>query len=815
MNLFSQDKANESLSISKYIVAGGVGSLLIFFLIQKSLPLNSRKARNYYQDIQIALQKVYQLDKNLSTIDSVAKQLPLDSSIATASKAIETLEEIPGFLNSKQQEALKKKIEAQKLLLSKQSQLISQLQVAEAEFQQSCLLIPQIKQETIDNPQVLGSKIIATSNLFLLLNNLFDLSILYCQNSNEVLASSIKVKIDEIDTLLEQNKFADSRFIVTEFVNQNSNIIIQNKIVNSLQQNLKLENLIEQLQKLQISFLEQHQVQLGKINNYRLITVFFCLLITIAVAYKIISNLARTNRGIVKILEGFTKELETKVEERTAQLEDSIQNTEAALTEAQNANKAKSRFLANMSHELRTPLNAILGFTQLMTRDASIGAEQQENLKIINRSGEHLLKLINDILEMSKIEVGQITLNENHFDLHLMLKSIEEMLRLKAEAKELKLLFNISPDVPQVIYTDEGKLRQILINLLGNALKFTDNGMITLTVKLEENCSLSPDKIDFLFSDTCALFFSVEDTGAGIAPEEMGQLFTPFEQTNIGRVSNEGTGLGLSICHKFVELMGGELQVQSTVGQGSTFFFNILLRMPGTTLKETISQVKSLPRKVVGLAAGQSQKRILAVDDVAASRLLLSKLLSSIGFAVQEAGDGEEAIAVWQRWHPDLILMDMRMPKINGYEATKRIKAQEKGQETIIIALTASAFEEEKVVILSAGCDDFMRKPFKEDELLAKIGQYLAVDYLYEESEDATPEPERLLMELTSENLTVMPTQWRSQLYEAAAQVDNQEIFKLLTEIPDEYESLARGLENLAEQFRCDKIIDLAKSSNQ
>ena len=815
MNLFSQDKANESLSISKYIVAGGVGSLLIFFLIQKSLPLNSRKARNYYQDIQIALQKVYQLDKNLSTIDSVAKQLPLDSSIATASKAIETLEEIPGFLNSKQQEALKKKIEAQKLLLSKQSQLISQLQVAEAEFQQSCLLIPQIKQETIDNPQVLGSNIIATSNLFLLLNNLFDLSILYCQNSNEVLASSIKVKIDEIDTLLEQNKFADSRFIVTEFVNQNSNIIIQNKIVNSLQQNLKLENLIEQLQKLQISFLEQHQVQLGKINNYRLITVFFCLLITIAVAYKIISNLARTNRGIVKILEGFTKELETKVEERTAQLEDSIQNTEAALTEAQNANKAKSRFLANMSHELRTPLNAILGFTQLMTRDASIGAEQQENLKIINRSGEHLLKLINDILEMSKIEVGQITLNENHFDLHLMLKSIEEMLRLKAEAKELKLLFNISPDVPQVIYTDEGKLRQILINLLGNALKFTDNGMITLTVKLEENCSLSPDKIDFLFSDTCALFFSVEDTGAGIAPEEMGQLFTPFEQTNIGRVSNEGTGLGLSICHKFVELMGGELQVQSTVGQGSTFFFNILLRMPGTTLKETISQVKSLPRKVVGLAAGQSQKRILAVDDVAASRLLLSKLLSSIGFAVQEAGDGEEAIAVWQRWHPDLILMDMRMPKINGYEATKRIKAQEKGQETIIIALTASAFEEEKVVILSAGCDDFMRKPFKEDELLAKIGQYLAVDYLYEESEDATPEPERLLMELTSENLTVMPTQWRSQLYEAAAQVDNQEIFKLLTEIPDEYESLARGLENLAEQFRCDKIIDLAKSSNQ
>ncbi len=213
------------------------------------------------------------------------------------------------------------------------------------------------------------------------------------------------------------------------------------------------------------------------------------------------------------------------------------------------------------------------------------------------------------------------------------------------------------------------------------------------------------------------------------------------------------------------------------------------------------------------MAPNQREYRILAVDDVAASRLLLNKLLTGIGFLVQEAGDGEEAISLWQEWHPDLILMDMRMPIIDGYEATKRIKAQAQGKNTTIIALTASAFEEEKVEILSAGCDDFMRKPFKESELLTKIGQYLNINYLYEEK-TAQSQSQELLLELTRESLTIMPQQWRSQLYEAAAQVDNQEIFQLLSEIPDDYQSLAKGLADLAEQFRCDKIIDLAKSGD-
>ncbi|MEM7592153.1 MAG: ATP-binding protein [Cyanobacteria bacterium P01_A01_bin.83] len=816
MKLFAQDKAKEILSIYGYIAAGGVGSLLVLFLIQRSLPLNKQTATKYYQNIEISLQEVFELKEYLLINQNLAKSSTenIAMQLEVVEQAINSLKDIPSFYEKQQQDTLQEEVNNKLELLSAQSKIVNQLQSAQSEFKESCARIPELKDEMINNPNVLGNNIRVSSDLFILLQDLLNISILYCQNTDQELGADIQKKIGEISFLLEQEQFVNNKFVISEFINYSSNITEQNKTISLLEAQLNFDILVKELQKTESEYLSYYQNRLQEINNYRLYSLLFCLLITIFISYKVIGNLSRTNRNIVKILEGFTKELETKVEERTAQLEASIQNTEAALAQAQNANQAKSRFLANMSHELRTPLNAILGFTQLMTRDASIGYEQQENLKIINRSGEHLLRLINDILEMSKIEVGQITLNESRFDLHLMLKNIEEMLRLKANAKNLKLLFDISSNVPQLIYTDEGKLRQIIINLLGNALKFTEKGSITLKVRWEENEQLAQDKIDFLFSDTDSLFFSVEDTGPGIEPEEMEQLFTPFEQTKIGRVSNEGTGLGLSICHKFVELMGGELKATSTVGEGSCFFFNILLREEAELIVEPVPQVDPESRKIMGLAPGQRQYRILAVDDVAASRLLLTKLLTAIGFLVEEAGNGQEAINLWQQWHPDLILMDMRMPVLDGYEATKQIKAQTKGKETIIIALTASAFEEERVVILSAGCDDFMRKPFKEAELLTKIGQHLALKYLYEEEDDDIAEA-ILLEELTSESLTVMPQQWRSQLYEAAAQVDNQEIFKLLAEIPDEYESLAKGLENLAEQFRCDKIIDLAQSSRQ
>ena len=805
MNLFSAGKQN-SRSIYGYVIAGGLGSLLMLFLIQKSLPLNRQRASQYHQDIQSAKQKMFDLEKDLLTTFSANSNISFDSQIEAIESAIDVLQEIPSFIPQSEQNRLRNKLEGQEKVLATQFEAISRLQNAHSSLNQACVRIPSLQSELARNPQTLGSNVAAGSELREVLNNLLDVSRQYCQNPSNELKATIQQNLAAINSLLNRD-YADNKFIVTEFIGYSQQIISDSNVINYLNRQIEFTTVINRLQGTEEDYLELYYQQLQKINGYRVVCFILIISIVVFIAYKINSNLARTNRDIVKILESFTKELETKVEERTAQLEDSIQTTEAALTQAQNANLAKSRFLANMSHELRTPLNAILGFTQLMTRDSTIGEEQQENLKIINRSGEHLLRLINDILEMSKIEVGQITLNESQFDLHLMLKSIEEMLRLKANAKNLKLSFQIASDVPKIIYTDEGKLRQIIINLLGNALKFTQEGAVTLSVKTDKNTQPTADKIDFLFSDTYALKFAVEDTGPGIEPEEMAGLFTPFEQTKIGRVSNEGTGLGLSICHKFVDLMGGELKADSTPGKGSVFFFDILIRVQDLPTLEAVSQPVE-ERKIIGLALKREYK-ILAVDDVPASRLLLRKLLTGVGFAVEEAGDGEEAIAQWSSWQPDLILMDMRMPVLDGYEATKRIKAEPKGKETVIIALTASAFEEERVVILSAGCDDFMRKPFKEGELLEKIGQYLDVEYVYEQESKlptVAPSPE-----ITPDSLTVMPERWRSQLYDAATKVDNQEIYQLLAEIPDEYEALAQGLAELAEQFRCDKIIDLAK----
>ena len=813
MSLSFKEKTQNLLSVGRYIAAGGIGSLLIVFLLRNSLSLDNRSAKDYYRRLQVALQKIHQLDKNLVALQSGDSDLEnLESQTAAATQGLVDLKDTPNFLSQAKQDSIEASLETKESLLASQSKLTASLRNSQKSLIQSCSKIADFKQETVDNQTGLGRMITNDRQLLTAINSLIDASIIYCQNRKTHLREIVENQISEINFVIETQQLDKSKFLVNELVDYSQNIITQSKTQADLAPKISLDSLISELEKLNLEYLDIYQQQLRKTSNYRLISTLFVLAIVIFVAYKIISNLARTNRNIVKILEGFTQELETKVEERTSQLEESILKTETALAQAQNANQAKSRFLANMSHELRTPLNAILGFTQLMTRDTSIGREQQENLKIINRSGEHLLKLINDILEMSKIEVGQITINESQFDLHLMLKSIEEMLRLKANAKKLNLNFEIASDVPRFIETDEGKLRQILINLLGNSLKFTQTGSIILKVRKESNQRLAQEQIEFLFTDTYSLYFAVEDTGPGIEPEEIEQLFTPFEQTKVGRVSNEGTGLGLSICHKFVELMGGELEAESMVGQGSIFYFQLPLREQSGKIN-IVNQDGDLG-KVMGLADKSATYKILAVDDVAASRLLLNKLLTTVGFEVKEAGDGQEAISLWQEWQPDLILMDMRMPIIDGYEATRQIKAQDKGKDTIIVALTASAFEEERIEILSAGCDDFMRKPFKEEELLAKIGQYLNVTYLYEQTVETNTDSEALLHELTQASLAVMPKLWRSQLYDAAAQVDNQEIFQLLQEIPDEYQSLAQGLADLAEQFRCDKIIDLAKSAD-
>jgi light-regulated signal transduction histidine kinase (bacteriophytochrome)/CheY-like chemotaxis protein len=480
-----------------------------------------------------------------------------------------------------------------------------------------------------------------------------------------------------------------------------------------------------------------------------------------------------------------------------------------AALEAQTANRAKSQFLAKMSHELRTPLNTILGFTQVLAQH-SLNKEQQDYLGIIGRSGEHLLSLINDVLEVSKIEAGLVTLNENSFDLYLLLDGLEEMLKLKTKSKKLQFLFMRESTVPQYIKTDESKLRQVLINLLANAIKFTQTGIVKLTVRLiNESCYFDPESS----TNRCKIFFEVEDTGLGIDSEEIKHLFEPFFQGETGRKSMEGTGLGLPISRQFVQLMGGDISVESQLGKGTTVKFDITANIAVTSDR----QPENNRGKVIALAPGQPTYRVLLAEDSYDNRQLLHQVLASVGFTVRDAINGKEAIDLAISWQPDLIWMDVRMPVIDGLEATKQIKEicqKSPGYTPIIIALTASAFTEDRDRILKAGCDDFVSKPFRIPEILAKMADRLGVRYIYEEptsiEENQTSKTSLQVPEqLTKDDLSIMSNQWLAQLNHATICADEERIMELLTQIPPEKAELVQKLTNLVDNFQFGEITNL------
>ena len=457
------------------------------------------------------------------------------------------------------------------------------------------------------------------------------------------------------------------------------------------------------------------------------------------------------------------------------------------------ANRSKSVFLANMSHEIRTPMNAILGFAQVMQRDTSLSSDSRDYLGIINRSGEHLLALINDILELSKIEVGRATCNASTFDLHKLIADIEMMLLIRAKSKRLYLLVEKVETVPRWVVGDEGKLRQILINILGNAVKFTDEGGVSLRFGAK---TVSREKIE--------LRFEVEDTGPGIPEEDFENLFKAFEQASSG-IKKGGTGLGLAICKGFLQMMDGAIEVGSTVGKGSIFLFTlpVMIGVEGDAERQPQS------KKVLGLMPGQEEIRILIVDDIQINRLLLANLFMSVAFTIREAGNGAEAVTIFQDWHPRIILMDVSMPVMDGYEATRAIKRMEGGGQTTIIAITASAFQEDRQRILEAGADGYLAKPFKEWDLFETIRQLTDIRYVYDED---APEEEQDSLDAVSDwsdQIAALPSDLRNECIAAAETADVFRLQDLFAEMAKINPAIVRELDQYASAYEFEKIVEI------
>ncbi|MBP0029678.1 ATP-binding protein [Roseofilum sp. Guam] len=486
------------------------------------------------------------------------------------------------------------------------------------------------------------------------------------------------------------------------------------------------------------------------------------------------------------LLKNYNQTLEQQVLERTQELH-------RTNVELEKANQAKSEFIANMSHELRTPLNAILGYPSLLQQSSNLSDEERQYLHLIENSGTYLLSLINQILDFSKIEAGRLNLDLNWINLRHLLEQVDNLFRLKATAKGIDLTIDLGNDVPELIQTDGIKLQQILINLLNNALKFTSVGEVRLEVRKTSSQHIQ---------------FSVADTGVGIKPQELEHLFQPFMQTESGRQSQEGTGLGLAISQKFAQMLGSPLRVKSEVGKGTKFQFELALE----ERVEDRNLVAQPSHQVIQLAPDQPTYRILVADDHQVNRLLLVSLLENWGFETNEAKDGAEVIQQWKTWQPDLIFMDIRMPNMDGEQATQVIKNLAQDNSPVIIAITASAFNHQRDSVIASGCDRVIAKPFQILEISQVLEQYLKVKFIYSDppvSSLLTPE------EITDEELKELSLSWLEKLEKTVIIGIPEEMEKVIFDLSREHDCLAKYLKNLVDGFHFQEVLDLIEKTKK
>lgn len=499
-------------------------------------------------------------------------------------------------------------------------------------------------------------------------------------------------------------------------------------------------------------------------------------------------------RQTEEILQKAHHELETKVIERTAELS-------IAKDQAEAASRAKSEFLASISHELRTPLNAIIGYAQILKKQTNLTKRQRERIHTIHSSGEHLLTLINDILDIARVESGRVELQFAPVHFPTFIENIAPVTYSRAEAKGLLVNFEKPDTMPPFLLADETRLRQILLNLLDNAIKYTEIGHVTLRIKIGdhfEHTNLQP-------GDTrITLRFEVEDTGIGISSEQFERIFEPFEQVRKKVYNNEGTGLGLAISHQLVRVMGGNLRVESQVGQGSLFWFEIVL--PVTELAEDVARPSY--RAVQGYKG--HRRKVLVVDDISSNRDVLVDLLKPVGFDVVEASNGQEAVQLVKKTHFDLILMDRWMPVMDGLEAMKQINHITERKPVTVIAVSASVLEKDKALSKEMGYDGFLPKPITWSKLTAVIEEYLNLEWIYVDQNNYHLNENR-----EEPNSKPLPASEIEALFDLAMRGDMRGIIdraKQIEKMGTQYGSFARKLSNLAERFEEKKILALVKA---